>query len=93
VHTGAAVISTGEDNSYGHPNPEPFKQPAVAGARIRGRDRDGAMPILTGGKRLEISAFWRVRRKRREQTQGRRNHQINSNTASNSKKPIAASYS
>jgi competence protein ComEC len=52
-----AVISAGEDNSYGHPSPELLARLRAAGARILRTDQDGAVRILTDGSGLEITCF------------------------------------
>ncbi|MGB8476242.1 MAG: DNA internalization-related competence protein ComEC/Rec2 [Candidatus Acidiferrum sp.] len=52
-----AVISVGEDNPYGHPNPALLKRLEDAGVRILRTDRDGAVHVLTDGKQLEFSCF------------------------------------
>ncbi|HTQ59907.1 MAG TPA: DNA internalization-related competence protein ComEC/Rec2 [Candidatus Solibacter sp.] len=52
-----AVISAGEDNPYGHPNPELLERLGTAGVRVLRTDRDGAVHVLTDGKHLEISCF------------------------------------
>ncbi|MHB8499614.1 MAG: DNA internalization-related competence protein ComEC/Rec2 [Candidatus Acidiferrales bacterium] len=57
VHPSVAVISAGEDNPYGHPNPELLQRLTGAGVRILRTDRDGAVHVLTDGKRLEVSCF------------------------------------
>jgi len=57
VHPRLAVISVGEDNPYGHPNPELLERLESAGVRTLRTDRDGAVHVLTDGKRLEISCF------------------------------------
>jgi competence protein ComEC len=57
VHPRVAVISAGEDNPYGHPNPELLERLAAADVRILRTDRDGAVHILTDGKQLEVSCF------------------------------------
>ena len=57
VHPSVAVISAGEDNPYGHPNAELLERLESAGVRILRTDRDGAVHVLTDGKRLEISCF------------------------------------
>jgi competence protein ComEC len=57
VRPHVAVISAGEDNPYGHPNPELLERLETAGVRILRTDRDGAVHILTDGERLEISCF------------------------------------
>jgi competence protein ComEC len=55
VHPRVAVISAGEHNPYGHPNPELLERLAAAGVRIL--RTDGAVHVLTDGKGLEISCF------------------------------------
>jgi competence protein ComEC len=57
VRPRVAVISAGEDNPYGHPNPELLERLTNAGVRILRTDRDGAVHVLTDGKQLEISCF------------------------------------
>lgn len=52
-----AVISAGEDNPYGHPSPELLRRLSDADVPIVRTDREGAVHILTDGKRLEISCF------------------------------------
>jgi competence protein ComEC len=52
-----AIISSGEDNPYGHPSPELLERLEASGARVLRTDRDGAVHILTDGDRLEISCF------------------------------------
>lgn len=47
-----AVISCGEDNSYGHPAPETLERLSRAGARIFRTDRDGAVSIEVKGSRV-----------------------------------------
>jgi competence protein ComEC len=57
VHPRVAVISAGEDNIYGHPNPELLERLTAADVRILRTDRDGAVHILTDGRQLEVSCF------------------------------------
>ncbi|MGB6461815.1 MAG: DNA internalization-related competence protein ComEC/Rec2 [Candidatus Acidiferrum sp.] len=57
VHPRIAVISAGEGNLYGHPNPELLDRLTSAGVRILRTDRDGAVHVLTDGKRTEISCY------------------------------------
>jgi competence protein ComEC len=52
-----AIISSGEDNPYGHPSPELLERLETSGAQVLRTDRDGAVHILTDGDRLEISCF------------------------------------
>lgn len=52
-----AIISSGEDNPYGHPSPELLERLEASGARVLRTDRDGAVYIVTDGDRLEISCF------------------------------------
>jgi competence protein ComEC len=52
-----AIISSGEDNPYGHPSPELLERLKTSGARVLRTDRDGAVHILTDGDRLDISCF------------------------------------
>jgi competence protein ComEC len=57
VHPRVAVISAGEDNPYGHPNRELLERLETAGVRILRTDLEGAVHVLTDGKKLEISCF------------------------------------
>jgi competence protein ComEC len=57
VHPRVAVISAGEHNPYGHPNPELLERLQAAGIRILRTDRDGAVHILTDGNQLQVSCF------------------------------------
>ncbi len=57
VRPRVAVISAGEDNIYGHPNPEFLERLTNAGVRILRTDKDGAVHVLTDGKQVEISCF------------------------------------
>jgi competence protein ComEC len=57
VHPRVAVISAGEDNIYGHPNPELLERLTAADVRILRTDRDGAVHLLTDGKQFEIGCF------------------------------------
>jgi competence protein ComEC len=57
VHPRVAVISAGEDNPYGHPSPELLERLEAAGVWTLRTDRDGAVHVLTDGKRLEIACF------------------------------------
>jgi competence protein ComEC len=52
-----AIISVGEDNSYGHPNAELLERLASAGIRVLRTDRDGAVHTLMDGKGLEVRCF------------------------------------
>jgi competence protein ComEC len=57
VHPRLAVISSGENNSYGHPSPDLLERLEKAGVRVLRTDRDGAVHILTDGSDLEVSCF------------------------------------
>jgi competence protein ComEC len=57
VHPTVAIISAGEDNSYGHPHRELLDRLEAANVRILRTDRDGAVRVLTDGTQLEISCF------------------------------------
>jgi competence protein ComEC len=50
VHPSVAVIRAGEDNLYGHPNPELLERLTTAGVRILRTDGDGAVHVLTDGE-------------------------------------------
>ena len=57
VRPRVGIISAGEDNPYGHPHAELLERLESAGVRILRTDRDGAVHVLTDGKRLEIACF------------------------------------
>jgi len=57
VRPQVAVISAGEDNPYGHPSPDLLERLEEAGAWILRTDRDGAVSVVTDGKKLEISCY------------------------------------
>ncbi len=57
VHPRLAVISSGENNSYGHPSPELLERLEKAAVRVLRTDRNGAVHILTDGSALEVSCF------------------------------------
>jgi hypothetical protein len=52
-----AIISSGEDNPYGHPSPELLERLEASGARVLRTDRAGAVHIVTDGDQLDISCF------------------------------------
>jgi competence protein ComEC len=52
-----AIISAGDGNPYGHPNPVLLQRLEGAGIRILRTDRDGAVRVLTDGERVEVSCF------------------------------------
>lgn len=52
-----AVISAGENNPYGHPNPELLERLEQARAWVLRTDRDGAVRILTDGSNIEVTCF------------------------------------
>jgi competence protein ComEC len=52
-----AIISAGEDNPYGHPNPELLERLHQAGVRILRTDQDGAVQILTDGSEIRVACF------------------------------------
>lgn len=57
VHPRIGIISSGEDNPYGHPSREVLEWLEAAGVRILRTDRDGAVHVLTDGTSLEITCF------------------------------------
>ncbi len=57
IHPSVAIISAGLDNPYGHPSPELLARLEQAGVRVLRTDRDGAVHILTDGKRIEVSCY------------------------------------
>ena len=57
VRPRVATISAGEDNPYGHLNPQLIERLEGAGVRILRTDRDRAIHVLTDGDRVEVSCF------------------------------------
>jgi competence protein ComEC len=51
------IISVGEANPYGHPSPELLKRLEAADVRILRTDREGAVHVLTDGRKIEIRCF------------------------------------
>jgi competence protein ComEC len=52
-----SVISAGEENPYGHPNPELLERLEESGTWMLRTDRDGAVRVLTDGHGLQVSCF------------------------------------
>jgi competence protein ComEC len=52
-----AIISSGEDNPYGHPSPELLERLKAAGVHTLRTDRDGAVQVLTDGERMQVKCF------------------------------------
>ena len=52
-----SIISAGEENPYGHPNPELLERLEESGTRLLRTDRDGAVRVLTDGHGLQVSCF------------------------------------
>jgi competence protein ComEC len=52
-----AVISVGETNPFGQPNPDVLERLSAAGARVLRTDRDGAVTILSDGQTLRVRCF------------------------------------
>jgi competence protein ComEC len=52
-----AIISVGEDNSYGHPNAELLERLASAGVRVLRTDRVGAVHTLLDSKGVQVRCF------------------------------------
>jgi competence protein ComEC len=46
------IISAGEQNPYGHPSAVLLERLQESGIRVLRTDRDGAVRVLTDGKRL-----------------------------------------
>jgi competence protein ComEC len=59
VRPAIGIISAGAENPYGHPSPELLERLENANVRILRTDRDGAVHILTDGKKWEISCYAR----------------------------------
>lgn len=54
-----AVISVGQDNSYGQPNPETLQRYLARKVRLFQTDINGAVTVLTDGRTLSVHAFAR----------------------------------
>lgn len=52
-----SIISAGEENPYGHPNPELLERLEESGTRLLRTDRDGAVSVVTDGHALQVSCF------------------------------------
>jgi len=52
-----AVISSGEENPYGHPSPKLLRRLGQSGRRILRSDRDGAVQIRTDGQNLRVNCY------------------------------------
>ena len=52
-----SIISSGEENPYGHPSPELLERLQSSESRILRTDRDGEVQILTDGHDLRVSCF------------------------------------
>jgi len=52
-----AVISSGEQNSYRHPNPQLLERLSGAAVLTLRTDTNGTIHILIDGKTLEVSCF------------------------------------
>ncbi len=53
-----AVISVGQDNSFGHPNAEVLEKLQAIGAKIYRTDKDGAVFFYTDGKNLRMKKYF-----------------------------------
>lgn len=62
VNPRIAVVSVGEDNPYGQPNPATVARYAQLGIRFYETDRDGAVTILTDGRSITAQPFKNVPR-------------------------------
>ncbi len=52
-----AAISVGENNTFGHPNPDVLERLRAAGVRVLRTDRDGAIAALSDAQALRIRCF------------------------------------
>ena len=57
VNPRIAVVSVGEDNPYGQPNPATVARYTQLGVRFYETDRDGAVTILTDGRSITAQPF------------------------------------
>jgi len=61
VHPGVAIISVGRNNIHGHPAPEVIERYEMIGAKIHRTDKEGAITIVTDGKKGWIDAMLEIR--------------------------------
>ena len=52
-----SIISSGEENPYGHPSAELLERLQASGSRILRTDQNGAVQILTDGHSLKVGCF------------------------------------
>jgi competence protein ComEC len=52
-----AVVSVGEGNPFGHPNPETVGRLEGTKAMVLRTDRDGAVTAITAGHELAVHTF------------------------------------
>ena len=52
-----SIISSGEENPYGHPSPELLERLKASGSRVMRTDRNGEVRVLTDGHDLLVSCF------------------------------------
>jgi competence protein ComEC len=57
VNPAFAAISSGKDNSFGHPSPDVVERLESAGVRVYRTDRDGAITVTTDGRALSVTTF------------------------------------
>jgi len=57
VNPRIAVVSVGEDNPYGQPNPATVAHYTELGVRLYQTDRDGAVTVLTDGRSITAQPF------------------------------------
>ena len=64
IHPGAAVISCGEDNRYGHPHRELLERLEAVGSQTFSTAEKGAITLTTDGAWLQIDAYRKEQRPR-----------------------------
>lgn len=57
VHPAFALISVGQDNSYGHPNRDVLERLRQHGAMVLRTDEDGLITVRTDGRRLYVERY------------------------------------
>ena len=57
VHPRLAVISVGQDNTFGQPNAEVLDRIEQQGARVYRTDRDGAITTISDGHQVTVHSF------------------------------------
>ena len=54
VKPGIVLISVGEGNSYGHPDPSALERYAAVGARVLRTDQQGTLHVVSDGRTIQV---------------------------------------